>query len=55
MAWALGNKGEGHVECGHAEEALHTCEELERRLDALSGMEKPGSSGRYGVCGRRRS
>ena len=42
VAWALGNKGEGQIEGGHAEEALHTCEELERRLDALTGMEKTG-------------
>lgn len=40
VAWALVNKGEGHIECGHAEDALHTCEALERRLDALTGMEK---------------
>ncbi len=40
VAWALVNKGEGQIECGHAEEALHTCAALERRLDALTGMEK---------------
>ena len=40
VAWALVNKGEGQTECGHAEEALRTCEALERRLDALTGMEK---------------
>ena len=40
MAWALVNKGEGQTECGHAEDALRTCEALERRLDALTGVEK---------------
>ena len=42
VTWALVNKGEGHIECGHAEDALHTCEALERRLDALTGREKTG-------------
>lgn len=40
VAWALGKKGKEQIECGHAEEALHACKELERRLDTLTGMEK---------------
>ena len=36
VAWALYGKGMRLTEIGRAEEALHICEELERRLDALA-------------------
>ena len=35
-AWALSDKGLTQIKMGSAEEALHTCEELERRLGALT-------------------
>ena len=35
-AWALSDKGMTQIKMGSAEEALHTCEELERRLGALT-------------------
>ena len=39
-AWSLSDKGMTQIKMSRAEEALHTCEELERRLDALTGNEK---------------
>ncbi len=35
-AWALFDKGMTQIKMSHAKEALHTCEELERRLGALT-------------------
>ena len=40
MAWALYRKGDVQTERGHTEEALQTCEELERKLDSLPDGEK---------------
>ena len=40
VAWALSRKGDVETERGHTEEALHTCEELERKLDSLPDGEK---------------
>ena len=40
VAWALSQKGIGQINMGRAKEALHTCEEIERRLGALTGNEK---------------
>ena len=40
VAWALSRKGDVQTERGHTEEALHTCEELERKLDSLPDGEK---------------
>ena len=36
VAWAFSDKGLTQIKMGRAEEALYTCEELERRLDALT-------------------
>lgn len=38
--WTLFKKGMRQIQMGHAKEALLTCEEIERRLDALTGNEK---------------
>ena len=40
VAWALSRKGNVQTERGHTEEALQTCEELERKLDSLPDGEK---------------
>ncbi|MCE2435323.1 MAG: hypothetical protein J4F29_20745, partial [Candidatus Latescibacteria bacterium] len=40
VAWALFYKGIGQINMDHVEEALRTCEEIEIRLDALTGNEK---------------
>ena len=40
VALTLFKKGLTQIKMGSAEEVLHTCEELERRLDALTGNEK---------------
>ena len=40
MAWALYRRGDVQTERGHTEEALQTCEELERKLDSLPDGEK---------------
>ena len=40
VASALSRKGNVQTERGHTEEALHTCEELERKLDSLPDGEK---------------
>ena len=40
VAWALSQKGIGQINMDQVEEALHTCEEIERRLSALTGNEK---------------
>ena len=38
--WTLFKKGMRQIQMGRAKEALRTCEEIERRLDALTGNEK---------------
>ncbi len=38
--WTLFKKGMRQIQMGHAKEALLTCEEIERKLDALTGNEK---------------
>ena len=40
VAWTLFRKGIRQINMGRAKEALHTCEEIERRLGALTGNEK---------------
>ena len=40
VTWTLFRKGIGQINMGRAKEALHTCEEIERRLGALTGNEK---------------
>ena len=40
VALALSQKGIGQINMDHVEEALHTCEEIEKRLGALTGNEK---------------
>ena len=40
VAWALSRKGDVQTERSHTEEALQTCEELERKLDSLPDGEK---------------
>lgn len=39
-AWSLSDKGMTQIKISRAEEALHTCEEIERKLGALTGNEK---------------
>ena len=38
--WTLFKKGMRQIYMGHAKEALRTCEEIKKRLDALTGNEK---------------
>ena len=40
VIWALFDKGVTQIKMDRAEEALHICEEIERRLSALTGNEK---------------
>ena len=40
VAWALFRKGIEQINMDHVEEALRTCEEIEIRLDVLTGNEK---------------
>ncbi len=40
VAWALFDKGMTQIKMSRSDEALRTCEEIERRLSALTGNEK---------------